>query len=147
MALNFFVSFVQHYIDKSRFGLFIFIIAQFLIVWLYHCLSGLPLMDIWETSSLTVMNNGIFNHVVHSLDSCGDRPSSITIVVMETHTHCCRCWQTAEQYTWIEMIWTEISGVSTPGGINSLCSDKDRSFPIGSFNYHFPDSTNISTYF
>lgn len=42
-------------------------------------------MDIWETSSLTVMNNGILNHVAHSLNSCGDRPSSDTIMVTETH--------------------------------------------------------------
>lgn len=43
-------------------------------------------MDIWEASSLTVMNIGIQIHVVRSLDSCEDRPSSDTIMGMETHT-------------------------------------------------------------
>lgn len=82
------------------------LLCNFLIVWLYHCLSGLPLMDVWETSSLIVMNNGILNHVVHSLNSCGDRPDSDTIMVMETHM---LLWMLANSWTiymnWEDMNW------------------------------------------
>lgn len=100
------VSFVHFILIRAGLVYSFLLLCNFLIVWLYHCLSGLPLMDVWETSSLIVMNNGILNHVVHSLNSCGDRPDSDTIMVMETHM---LLWMLANSWTiymnWEDMNW------------------------------------------